>query len=213
MYVCRSKYTHRASVLLSVSGRITRPYFSLMLSTSYKITPACYYVVFVLVCPEKKSGKITKVCVQATVVCRYAQESEGERCNLKCNDLMLLLFSSQNLQILHTKPLIQPTAGTKAPGSENYFLEAPQKATSRFWRALTGPHPVLSVSPFCFFLSPTENCINMTFKTNPLEQAFRRPNVNLRSNPFTNQYWTTVSHTLPALLYDGYLVLTGRKPR
>ncbi|KAG7214849.1 hypothetical protein INR49_005117 [Caranx melampygus] len=59
----------------------------------------------------------------------------------------------------------------------------------------------------------TEYCINMTFKTNPLEQAFRRPNVNLRSNPFTNQYWTTVSHTLPALLYDGYLRLTGRKPR
>lgn len=53
----------------------------------------------------------------------------------------------------------------------------------------------------------------MTFKTNPLEQAFRRPNVNLRSNPFTNQYWTAVSHTLPALLYDAYLTLTGRKPR
>ncbi|KAF0040911.1 hypothetical protein F2P81_006809 [Scophthalmus maximus] len=62
-------------------------------------------------------------------------------------------------------------------------------------------------------VSSTENCINMTFKTNPLEQAFRRPNVNLRSNPFTNQYWTTVSHTLPALLYDGYLRLAGRKPR
>lgn len=53
----------------------------------------------------------------------------------------------------------------------------------------------------------------MSFKTNPLEQAFRRPNVNLRSNPFTNQYWTTVSHTLPALLYDGCLMLTGHKPR
>ncbi|KAK7892045.1 hypothetical protein WMY93_024008 [Mugilogobius chulae] len=57
------------------------------------------------------------------------------------------------------------------------------------------------------------NCINMTFKTNPLEQAFRRPNVNLRSNSFTNQYWTAVSHTLPALLYDCYLKLTGQKPR
>lgn len=63
------------------------------------------------------------------------------------------------------------------------------------------------------YLSPAENCINMTFKSNPLEQAFRRPNVNLRSNPFTNQYWTTVSHTLPALLYDAWLVLTGHKPR
>ncbi|XP_035011887.1 fatty acyl-CoA reductase 1 isoform X1 [Hippoglossus stenolepis] len=67
------------------------------------------------------------------------------------------------------------------------------------------------INPFRW--GEVEYCINMTFKTNPLEQAFRRPNVNLRSNPFTNQYWTTVSHTLPALLYDGYLRLTGRKPR
>ncbi|XP_072574256.1 fatty acyl-CoA reductase 1 isoform X2 [Paramormyrops kingsleyae] len=64
-----------------------------------------------------------------------------------------------------------------------------------------------------FHWGEVEYCINMTFKTNPLEQPFRRPNVNLRSNPFTNQYWTTVSHTLPALLYDGYLRLTGRQPR
>ncbi|KTG34876.1 hypothetical protein cypCar_00027324 [Cyprinus carpio] len=64
-----------------------------------------------------------------------------------------------------------------------------------------------------FHWGEVEYCINMTFKTNPLEQAFRRPNVNLRSNPFTNQYWTTVSHTLPALLYDGFLMLTGQKPR
>ncbi|KAM9502517.1 fatty acyl-CoA reductase 1-like isoform 2-T2 [Salvelinus alpinus] len=64
-----------------------------------------------------------------------------------------------------------------------------------------------------FHWGEVEYCINMTFKTNPLEQAFRRPNVNLRSNPFTNQYWTTVSHTLPALLYDVYLRATGQKPR
>ncbi|KAF7225061.1 fatty acyl-CoA reductase 1 isoform X1 [Nothobranchius furzeri] len=68
-----------------------------------------------------------------------------------------------------------------------------------------------SINPFHW--GEVEYCINMTFKTNPLEQAFRRPNVNLRSNSFTNQYWTTVSHTLPALLYDGYLRLTGHKPR
>ncbi|CAI5668056.1 fatty acyl-CoA reductase 1 isoform X1 [Oreochromis niloticus] len=67
------------------------------------------------------------------------------------------------------------------------------------------------INPFRW--GEVEYCINMSFKTNPLEQAFRRPNVNLRSNPFTNQYWTTVSHTLPALLYDGYLTLMGRKPR
>ncbi|XP_077938452.1 fatty acyl-CoA reductase 1-like isoform X2 [Gasterosteus aculeatus] len=64
-----------------------------------------------------------------------------------------------------------------------------------------------------FHWGEVEYCINMTFKTNPLEQAFRRPNVNLRSNPFTNQCWTAVSHTLPALLCDGCLRLTGRQPR
>uniref|UniRef100_A0A673IS08 Fatty acyl-CoA reductase n=1 Tax=Sinocyclocheilus rhinocerous TaxID=307959 RepID=A0A673IS08_9TELE len=63
-----------------------------------------------------------------------------------------------------------------------------------------------------FHWGEVEYCINMTFKTNPLEQAFRRPNVNLRSNPFTNQYWTTVSHTLPALLYDGSLLFSRLLP-
>jgi hypothetical protein len=53
----------------------------------------------------------------------------------------------------------------------------------------------------------------MSFKINPLERAFRRPNLNLRSNPFTNQYWIMVSHKLPALIHDGYLGLTGREPR
>ncbi|XP_069018729.1 fatty acyl-CoA reductase 1 isoform X2 [Embiotoca jacksoni] len=67
------------------------------------------------------------------------------------------------------------------------------------------------INPFRW--GEVEYHINMSFKTNPLEQAFRRPNVNLRSNPFAYQYWTTVSHTLPALLYDGYLRLTGRNPR
>uniref|UniRef100_A0AAQ5XJC3 Fatty acyl-CoA reductase n=1 Tax=Amphiprion ocellaris TaxID=80972 RepID=A0AAQ5XJC3_AMPOC len=52
-----------------------------------------------------------------------------------------------------------------------------------------------------------------TFKRNPLEQAFRRPNVNLTSNHLINQYWIAVSHKAPAFLYDLYLRLTGRKPR
>ncbi|XP_063052872.1 fatty acyl-CoA reductase 1 isoform X2 [Engraulis encrasicolus] len=64
-----------------------------------------------------------------------------------------------------------------------------------------------------FHWGEVEYCVNTIFKSNPLEQAIRRPNINLRSNPITNQYWTTVSHTLPALLYDGYLRLTGQKPR
>lgn len=68
-----------------------------------------------------------------------------------------------------------------------------------------------AINPFRW--GEMENCINLTFKSNPLEQAFRRPNVNLRSNPFTNQYWAMVSHTIPALLYDAGLWLTGQKPR
>ncbi|XP_028843571.1 fatty acyl-CoA reductase 1 isoform X2 [Denticeps clupeoides] len=52
-----------------------------------------------------------------------------------------------------------------------------------------------------------------TFKRNPLEQAFRRPNVNLTSNHLINQYWIAVSHKAPAFLYDLYLRMTGRKPR
>ncbi|XP_008309561.1 fatty acyl-CoA reductase 1 isoform X2 [Cynoglossus semilaevis] len=64
-----------------------------------------------------------------------------------------------------------------------------------------------------FHWGEVEYCINVTFKAQPLERAFRRPNVTLRSNPFTNHYWTAVSHTLPALLYDAYLWLTGRRPR
>uniref|UniRef100_A0A3Q4BUZ6 Fatty acyl-CoA reductase n=1 Tax=Mola mola TaxID=94237 RepID=A0A3Q4BUZ6_MOLML len=52
-----------------------------------------------------------------------------------------------------------------------------------------------------------------TFKRNPLEQAFRRPNVNLTSNHLINQYWIAVSHKAPAFLYDLYLRLIGQEPR
>ncbi|XP_043919500.1 fatty acyl-CoA reductase 1-like [Protopterus annectens] len=52
-----------------------------------------------------------------------------------------------------------------------------------------------------------------TFKRNPLEQAFRRPNVNLTSNHLIYQYWIAVSHKAPAFLYDIYLRITGREPR
>lgn len=52
-----------------------------------------------------------------------------------------------------------------------------------------------------------------TFKRNPLEQAFRRPHVNLTTNRLINQYWIAVSHRAPAFLYDLYLRLIGREPR
>ncbi|MGH0143251.1 UNVERIFIED_CONTAM: hypothetical protein FKN15_040281 [Acipenser sinensis] len=51
------------------------------------------------------------------------------------------------------------------------------------------------------------------FPRNPLEQAFRRPNVNLTSNHLIYQYWIAVSHKAPAFFYDLYLKITGRTPR
>uniref|UniRef100_A0AAQ5XYG4 Fatty acyl-CoA reductase n=1 Tax=Amphiprion ocellaris TaxID=80972 RepID=A0AAQ5XYG4_AMPOC len=64
-----------------------------------------------------------------------------------------------------------------------------------------------------FHWGEVEYHVISTFKRNPLEQAFRRPNVNLTSNHLINQYWIAVSHKAPAFLYDLYLRLTGRKPR
>lgn len=52
-----------------------------------------------------------------------------------------------------------------------------------------------------------------SFKRNPLEQAFRRPNANITSNYLINQYWILVSHKFPALLYDLVLRLSGQKPQ
>uniref|UniRef100_A0A8B9DTX2 Uncharacterized protein n=1 Tax=Anser cygnoides TaxID=8845 RepID=A0A8B9DTX2_ANSCY len=52
-----------------------------------------------------------------------------------------------------------------------------------------------------------------TFKRNPLEQAFRQPNVNLTSSHLLYHYWIAVSHKAPAFLYDIYLRITGRSPR
>lgn len=61
--------------------------------------------------------------------------------------------------------------------------------------------------------SPLEYHVISTFKRKPLEQAFRRPHVNLTSNHLINQYWIAVSHKVPAFLYDLYLRMTGRTPR
>uniref|UniRef100_A0A8C6T5B0 Fatty acyl-CoA reductase n=1 Tax=Neogobius melanostomus TaxID=47308 RepID=A0A8C6T5B0_9GOBI len=52
-----------------------------------------------------------------------------------------------------------------------------------------------------------------SFKRNPLEQAFRRPNANITSNYLINQYWILVSHKLPAFIYDLILRLSGQKPQ
>ncbi|XP_066561393.1 fatty acyl-CoA reductase 1 [Amia ocellicauda] len=64
-----------------------------------------------------------------------------------------------------------------------------------------------------FHWGEIEYHVMSTFKRNPLDQAFRRPNANITSNYLINQYWMTVSHKAPALLYDLYLRLSGQKPR
>ncbi|XP_006004393.1 fatty acyl-CoA reductase 1 isoform X2 [Latimeria chalumnae] len=64
-----------------------------------------------------------------------------------------------------------------------------------------------------FHWGEVEYHVISTFKRNPLEQAFRRPNVNLTSNHLIYHYWIAVSHKAPAFLYDVYLRITGRKPR
>nr|XP_035940563.1 fatty acyl-CoA reductase 2 isoform X2 [Halichoerus grypus] len=52
-----------------------------------------------------------------------------------------------------------------------------------------------------------------TFEKVPFERAFRRPNADFTTNTITSQYWNAVSHRAPAIIYDFYLRLTGRKPR
>ncbi|KAA0724491.1 Fatty acyl-CoA reductase 1 [Triplophysa tibetana] len=63
-----------------------------------------------------------------------------------------------------------------------------------------------------FHWGEVEYHVISTFKRNPLEQAFRRPNVNLTTNHLINQYWIAVSHKAPAFLYDLFLRMSGREP-
>ncbi|XP_076862675.1 fatty acyl-CoA reductase 1 isoform X1 [Brachyhypopomus gauderio] len=64
-----------------------------------------------------------------------------------------------------------------------------------------------------FHWGEIEHHVMSTFKRNPLEQAFRRPNANITSNYLINQYWILVSHKFPALIYDLFLRLSGHKPQ
>ncbi|XP_034364143.1 fatty acyl-CoA reductase 1 [Arvicanthis niloticus] len=47
---------------------------------------------------------------------------------------------------------------------------------------------------------------------NPLNQVFRHPSVKFCSNNLMLHYWKGVKHTVPALLLDLALRLTGQKP-
>uniref|UniRef100_A0A2K5RVA1 Fatty acyl-CoA reductase n=1 Tax=Cebus imitator TaxID=2715852 RepID=A0A2K5RVA1_CEBIM len=64
-----------------------------------------------------------------------------------------------------------------------------------------------------FHWGEVEYHVISTFKRNPLEQAFRWPNVNLTSNYLLYHYWIAVSHEASAFLYNIYLRMTGRSPR
>ncbi|XP_056281016.1 fatty acyl-CoA reductase 1 [Pseudoliparis swirei] len=64
-----------------------------------------------------------------------------------------------------------------------------------------------------FHWGEIEHHVMSSFKRNPLEQAFRRPNANITSNYLINQYWILVSHKFPALIYDLVLRLSGQKPQ
>uniref|UniRef100_A0A8C2AN03 Fatty acyl-CoA reductase n=1 Tax=Cyprinus carpio TaxID=7962 RepID=A0A8C2AN03_CYPCA len=63
-----------------------------------------------------------------------------------------------------------------------------------------------------FHWGEIEHHVMSTFKRNPLEQAFRRPNANITSSYLIYQYWILVSHKFPALIYDLFLRLSGQKP-
>ncbi|XP_036905919.1 fatty acyl-CoA reductase 1 isoform X2 [Sturnira hondurensis] len=51
-----------------------------------------------------------------------------------------------------------------------------------------------------------------SFKMNPLNQVYRCPKVNFYSNNLLLHYWKGVRHTVPALLLDLALRLTGQEP-
>ena len=66
-----------------------------------------------------------------------------------------------------------------------------------------------------FFPKQLQNELQVlaTFEKIPFERAFRRPNADFTTNNITTHYWNAVSHRAPAIIYDFYLHLTGRKPR
>lgn len=65
---------------------------------------------------------------------------------------------------------------------------------------------------FLFFFPPGFQVL-AAFEKIPFERAFRRPYADFTTNTITTQYWNAVSHRAPAIIYDFYLRLTGRKPR
>uniref|UniRef100_A0AAY4CA47 Fatty acyl-CoA reductase n=1 Tax=Denticeps clupeoides TaxID=299321 RepID=A0AAY4CA47_9TELE len=87
-----------------------------------------------------------------------------------------------------------------------WYTAVQKPKTALVYNCTTG-----GINPFHW--GEIEHHVMSTFKRNPLEQAFRRPNANITSNYLINQYWILVSHKFPALIYDLFLRLSGQKPQ
>lgn len=74
---------------------------------------------------------------------------------------------------------------------------------------------IFSYSPLALslFFSPGFQVLPTFEIPIPFERAFRRPYADFTTSNFTTQYWNAISHQAPAIIYDFYLWLTGRKLR
>ncbi|KAM4523646.1 fatty acyl-CoA reductase 1 [Fundulus diaphanus] len=87
-----------------------------------------------------------------------------------------------------------------------WYTAVHRPKTTMVYNCTTG-----GINPFHW--GEIEHHVMLSFKRNPLEQAFRRPNANITSNYLINQYWVLVSHKFPAFIYDLFLRLCGQKPQ
>ncbi|GLD48333.1 fatty acyl-CoA reductase 1-like protein, partial [Lates japonicus] len=92
------------------------------------------------------------------------------------------------------------------PPAAGWYTAVHRPKTALVYNCTTG-----GINPFHW--GEIEHHVMSSFKRNPLEQAFRRPNANITSNYLINQYWILVSHKFPALIYDLFLRLSGQKPQ
>ncbi|XP_052218054.1 fatty acyl-CoA reductase 1-like isoform X2 [Dreissena polymorpha] len=87
-----------------------------------------------------------------------------------------------------------------------------------WYTAVTRPTNVLiyhsttgSVNPFTW--GEMEDIVMNVWKKVPLDACFRRPNVVITQNKFMHEFYTMVSHLVPAYLADMGYCLMGKKPR
>ncbi|XP_045177320.1 fatty acyl-CoA reductase 1-like [Mercenaria mercenaria] len=90
--------------------------------------------------------------------------------------------------------------------------------TVAWYTAVTKPDKVLiyhsttgSVNPFTW--GQMEDVVINFWKRVPLDACFRRPRINLTNSGFMHEFYTMVSHLVPAYLADFGYCLMGKKPR